>query len=70
MTSLEDLNERTAWLTELKRIRSELKPLSKEEQEMRRPLPPEVLAGALQDTAHIEIGITRLVRPHIHGKEL
>lgn len=37
-------------------IRYALLPLSKEEQERRKPLPPEMLVGALQDKIHKDVG--------------
>ena len=38
------------------------KPLSKEEQEARKPLPPEVLANALTDRVHRDVGHGRAAK--------
>lgn len=42
--------------------RPKLPPLSAEVEEARRPLPPDVLVSALQDTVHREVGISRVAR--------
>jgi DNA-binding transcriptional regulator YiaG len=39
--------------------RPQLKPLSKEDSELRKPLPPEVLIDALQDSIHHDVGHSR-----------
>ena len=39
--------------------RPQLRPLSEEESELRRPLPPEILIDALQDSIHHDVGRSR-----------
>ena len=39
--------------------RPQLTPLSEEESELRRPLPPEILIDALQDSIHHDVGRSR-----------
>jgi len=39
--------------------RPQLTPLSEEESELRRPLPPEILIDALQDSIHSDVGRSR-----------
>lgn len=52
----------------------QMQPLSPEEQEKRRPLPPEMLVGALQDPIHRDVGRSRpakvtRVKPNIAPKQ-
>lgn len=46
--------------TTIEEIRKRMKPLSKEAQEARRPIPPEYLVDALQDPIHKEVGRSRV----------
>lgn len=43
--------------------------LSEEEMRKRAPLPPDILANALQDTVHEEIGISRVAKSYKIPKE-
>lgn len=45
--------------TTIEEIRKRMKPLSKEAQEARKPIPPEYLVDALQDPIHKEVGRSR-----------
>jgi len=49
-------------------MRKRLPPLSREEQEKRRPLPPEMLVDALQDRVHVEKGKLLSSRPIMLNK--
>lgn len=46
-------------MNNLEELRKRIKPLSKEAQETRKPLPPEYLVDALQDPIHKNIGRSR-----------
>lgn len=46
--------------TTIEEIRKRMKPLSKEAQKARKPIPPEYLVDALQDSIHKEVGRSRV----------
>lgn len=46
--------------TTIEEIRKRMKPLSKEAQEARKPIPPEYLVDALQDPIHKQVGRSRV----------
>ncbi len=48
--------------------RPQLTPLSEEESELRRPLPPEILIDALQDSIHHEVGRSRPAKTLRNGQ--
>lgn len=50
--------------------RPQLTPLSKEESKLRRPLSPEILMDALQDSIHQDIGRSKVVKIAVESKQI